>query len=203
MIPRIHTAGIYTLDEPFAAQVLLNVEYTCKAIRTFSELIEMGVEPYEEYYEPYKIERQSYEEDVENGVVIVTLRSTQGTFIILPDSYIKAIPNANGFNYHAALLSVDLGVIPSDLDLASLKDTIRQVTEDYLGIQDVDVQEVAVSDTTIISSEDHDRLEAARKANIKVFESDRSKAIRLADVNEALQIRIKELEDYIKSTLPP
>lgn len=203
MIPKLGASGIFTLDSPFAERMLPDTEYTCVAIQMFVELIDIGVEPYEEYYEPFKIEKQEYDEDVENGVAMITLRSSQGVFMRVPDSYIQGVPNANGLPYHAALLSVDLGVIPSNLDLTSLMDTIRQVTEDYIGIQDIQVQEVAVSDTTLVSAPDHDRLEAARKANITVFESDRSKAIRLADVNAALQQRIGELEDYIKSTLPP
>lgn len=203
MIPKLYATGTYTVDEPFASRILANTEYTCRAIRTFGELVDAGVEPYEEYYEPYKINRQLYEQDVENNVAIISLRSSQGTYIMIPDSYIQAVPNTSGLPYHAALLSVDIGVIPTNLDLTSLMDTIRQVAQDYIGIENVEVQEVAISEVTLISAEDNDRLEKARKANIKVFESDRSKAIRLATINEALQTRIKELEDYIVTTIPP
>lgn len=202
MIPIFGSSGIFKLDDPFMGQLQPGISYTCVAVRLFEELTEMGIDPFEEYYQPNGIDRARYDEDVLNNVAIVSLRSTQNAWITLPDSFIIGVPNPNGVPYHAMLLSVDIGAIPETLALDSLIDTIKQVTKDYLGVV-AEVQEVVASDRELISMDDHDTLEAARRANIATDESDRSKAIRMETAMNAMVIKIKELEDYIAANLPP
>lgn len=202
LVPKRGDRGIYTLKAPYQALVAAGIEYSCESIRSFAEIIEGGGEPFELYYQPRGLTYNKYEEDVLLQASIVTLRSSQGQWVDVPSTYIAGVPNPNGVPYHAVLLGISLGAIPVGLKLDSIKATISNVVRDYLGVNSK-VEELVVSDTKAISMTDHDSLEVARLVNVKVSESDRSKAIRLETTVTAQAKKIKELEDYIKTKIPP
>jgi len=197
--PPIGTRGRFTLRDPFT--ITNSAVFECKSIRSVRELENDFRNVYEEFYEPYEIDRATYQEDVRQGVLIVSLFGRDivtGELIVVhvPDTYILGYPNADTIKYHRVVISVDLGLLPETVDV----DHVRQViaadanaiigkdaaTEIFLGEYDGE-----------ISRDDHLTLEASRSANIELKETDRAKYLEQVRVNQELKRQLSVFQHII------
>ena len=94
------------------------------------------------------------------------------------------------------MLGVGLGAIADELNIEGLVEKIKGIVTDTLGIEP-NIKAVLVSQPAYIDQDKHTRLEEARKAKIKVTETDYAKAKRLEVENEQKTLKIKELEKWI------
>ncbi len=161
LTPPIGASGIYKLKAPFATLLRPNVSYRCAAIRRFSEIIESGDDPYEEYYQTVGLSEQTYLKDSGNNEAIVALVSDADHWVYVPTSYVESYPNQGGFPYQGLVLGVPLGPVPKYMDLTAVRHAIKDIVRDMLGI-DVNPSYVAVTEIEYLNQTDHDRLEAAR-----------------------------------------
>lgn len=196
MIPPIGTSGVYTLSGPFSAQLRANTSYRCEAVRRISDLIEFGVEPYEEYYAPVGLSKSTYDSDLSNMVSIVSLASESGHWLYVPTTYITSYPNINGVAYTALILGVQLGAIPNYMDLTGLHAAIKELVTDTIGVIP-SIQTVGVSAAQLLSQTDHDAVEAARQYKINNTQTNRAKVIALSQENASLRQRLQQLEAYV------
>lgn len=81
-------------------------------------------------------------------------------------------------------------MLPDKVDLSPVEEVVKGVLSDKLGIE-VAIQWHRAPTTGTITKELHEELEVARKAAIKIRETDYSENIKLT-------ARVKELEDYNK-----
>lgn len=197
--PDIGSFGTFQLDEPFATKLVSNVAYECIALRSMDDVVKEGVDPYAKYYSANNLTEAKYLADKEAGVVIVTLRSTAGAYVYVPTSYVKSYPLSGGIPYQVTGILVDLGALPTTLDLTVLKTTIVDVVHNSLGVT-ASTSEIAMSDLELLSTTMHTTYEAVRKQAITVNESDYTAKLRLEKENITLTKKIAELETYILST---
>ena len=186
LIPPIGTAGIYDLKAPFSARLQPKVSYKCEAVRKLSDIIEEGVDPYEEFYLPVGLSETAYQADLLNNACIVSLQSSSGHWVRVPTTYINSYPNINGVPYRGMVLGVELGPIPEYLDLAAVKVAVSNVIRDVLGVRPT-VKEVAITSTQNFSQNDHDVLEGTRASLIVNSDTDRAKLLDLQARFAALQ----------------
>ena len=196
LVPSIGLAGIYTLLAPFSSKVLPGVQYTCAAARLMSDLIAEGIDPKARYYTANQLADSKYDEDLANGVCIVSLVSSTGSWVYVPSSYIASFPNMSGVTYAAVSLLVKLGAIPDTLSLDYLKTKLANVTSDTIGILPT-IQSVVTSASAIVSSDDHKLIEAARQAKITGSTTDSAMVARLQAQVETMTQQIRALEKYI------
>lgn len=186
LLPPIGTSGIYLLNSPFASQLQPNIAYRCEAVRKLSDLIEAGVDPFEEIYQPNGISQQSYEQDVANQACIVSLQSSTGHWVYVPSTYIKSFPNVNGVPYRVMVLGVELGPIPEYMDLGAVKSAVAQTVRDVLGVTPT-IKEVAISPVQNFSQNDHDVIESNRAAQIANSDTWKAKYLAAQNSLEELQ----------------
>lgn len=175
--PGIRLRGRYILKTPWVANP--GKVYECEAIRSFDDLAKLGVDPYETFYlpaglvngQPYDSVTFSFDAERQADANIVTLRSDDGEYLYVPDTYILSIPNMGGVKYDQVVLSVNLSAIPGYLDLSPLKTDLANRVSQIIGISTT-VEENRVASSNQPSSAAHDAAEAARTAAISVFKTD-------------------------------
>jgi hypothetical protein len=202
LIPPIGTSGIYKLKAPFDALLQSNTSYRADAARRISDYLELGVDPFEEFYDKNGLAKEIYDADVTNQVVIVSLVSAAGHWVYVPSTYILSYPDLNGVAYTVMVLGLELGAIPQYMDLSGLKNALSNLCRDTVGVVPT-VKEVAISAVSKLSQADHDALEAGRQALITNTTTDRAKYLALQAQFAALQQQYAALQDYIKTKLPP
>lgn len=175
--PSIRMRGRYTLKAPWVADPAK--VYECEAIRSFDDLEKIGTNVYETFYLPaglmngevYAGSTFSFEAEKQADVNIVTLRSQNGDYIYVPDSYILSIPDMSGVQYSQMILSVNLGPLPDYLSLAALKTDVGNRVSAMIGATATVIEHRAPS-TNQPTSAEHDVLEAARAAAITTIKTD-------------------------------
>jgi len=201
-IPTIGAYGIYQLKPPFDTQVKSGVSYKCVAVRELQDFVTIGVDPKALYYTKNNIDDSVWETDSNDpNTCIVSLVSDSNQWIYVPSSFVLAYPNLGGVPYTARVLGINLGAIPDGLDLSNLITNIQNTVKDTIGIQ-AQAKSVIVSDTKMLSDEDHNTLEAAREDLVNSSQTDRAQLLALQAENQAQATLITSLEDYIKNHLP-
>lgn len=202
VVPDIGATGIYTLKTPYDKlivnstandDVLAAVVYTCVAVRKVAELVKFGSDPFALYYTPYGLGESVYAADVAKGMCIVTLRSSAGDFIHVPSTYIASFPKGGGVLYCTYGLAISLGALPSDTDLTALKLRMKQAVTETFGVES-DVKVLTLSNTSLIATDYHERLVAARAVKVGAVETDRVVRIRLEAQVAEQATKIKLLE---------
>lgn len=190
--PPIYARGRYTLIMPWAADPAKI--YTCQAIRSFSDLAELEIDPFTEFYQPMGLADTVYQDDKALNATIITLTSDNDDEVIyVPDTYIQSFPNMENIRYAHIVLSASIGPVPDYLDLAFLKTQIQNNILDVIGMNTT-VNENRVPHSGAVAPLDHDVLETARLANITLQETDHAKAKRYKDMYDSLLLKYNTLQ---------
>lgn len=169
MIPEIGLKGFYTFKKPWVAKE--GIAYTCLAIRSFSDVLKLGTDPYYTYYKSVGLEdgkditgtseKFSYAKEVANSVNIITLEGGDGSVMYVPSSYILKMPDITLVPYSRVILSVDLGALPDSLDLSSIKEDVASLVAARMNINPtVEIGTVPVENNP--TQIKHAELEATR-----------------------------------------
>lgn len=192
ILPEVHASGLWKLKTPYDNFLNSEIWYTCIAVRKIEDYIKQGLDPKALFYtEPFNIADSTYTEDIDAGVCIVTVKDNSGNIKSFPSSYIISFPSAGGISYQALALAIDIGAIPESLDLSVIKDRIKSVVQDTLGIESETV-EINLAAKTLIDGESHKRLEAAREQKKATSTSVYAKNLTLVKENTELK---KQLDD--------
>ena len=201
LIPDLGAAGQYKLSSPFNASITENGVYTCVAIRTLREIEAGGQDAEGIYYtSPYNIPSAMYQADLEAGASIITLQNSAGELIHVPSTYIESYPKAGGIPYAVMGLAVNLGPLPTSMDLSVVKDSTIQLMKDKLGVTAV-VQEALLSTVTQVSQEDDKSMTVARQVAMSVPETERARCMAAETALIACKQKISVLEAYILNVL--
>ena len=163
MVPSVGDKGTFTLKAPWVIDQ--KSEYTCQAIRSFNEITKNGINVYDTFYKPKGVSEESYKADADAGVVIVALRSSIGTFIYVPSSYLIGVPNGGGYAYSRRLLTVDLGALPLTLGTDSLRSDMVTFINAKFGVNPT-ILEVELPISEVVTPENHETIERGRKGRI-------------------------------------
>lgn len=197
LIPPVGTSGIYTLAAPFNSLLQADMSYRCDAVRRISDFIEVGIDPFEEFYVANQLEKNTYDQDLMNQVCIISLVSSTGHWVYVPSTYILAYPDINGVPYTVMVLGVEIGAVPNYLNLAGFKQAIINLTRDTIGVIPT-IREVAISAVQKLSHVEHSVLENARVLLVNNSQTDRAKLLAAqAELNQLRQ-QYDQLETYIR-----
>ena len=163
MVPAVGDRGTFILKSPW--MIDQRGEYTCHAVRSFTELAASKLSVYDLFYKPKGISEQSYKLDAEAGVVIVALRSSSSTYIYVPSSYIIGVPNGNGYAYSRRLLTLDFGALPVGLSTEALRTDLSTFVNAKFGVNPT-IKEVELPISEIVTPDNHKALENGRKGRI-------------------------------------
>lgn len=193
--PPLLAKGRYTVRAPF--EVKETSIYTCIALRKFEDIVELGEDVYQTYYQPFGLTTAVYQLDVRAGAVIVTLQDPYGEVLYIPDTYILTYPNMGDITYHHVVVSVSLGPLPTTVPLDYLKQQMASIASDVTGV-DAIVREHIAPTIGAVTPTQHEILEAARVLRVTNRETDRAKVLAAAARTQLLEERIRVLEEVIR-----
>ena len=166
-IPFIGTKGRFKFKEPFNTVLVDNNIYAVESIRSFNNLLDTGIDVYEEIYKPHNLTEEDFNKDLVNGkVVIVELVDEAGKYFSLPSNYIISVPNISGVLYRDKMLVADLGYLPDNYDFTETKSNVTDLIKMLVGV-DVDVNIIDASPTIMLTTEQDKTNEAERLSIIK------------------------------------
>ena len=192
LLPEVGASGAWVLGTPFHNILSTGVWYTCIAVRKFEDFVKIGIDPYEEFYnQPNGIVRTRYEQDIREGHCIITVKSLAGDVKSFPSSYVESYPLGGGVAYQALALAIDLGALPTSLNLDDLKLAVSNIVRDIVGVEGT-ARLVNLAPRELLDRASHERVEAARKLLIKGAYTDSVKVKKLTDENAKLK---RDLDD--------
>lgn len=200
VLPRVGMRGQWLFSSPVDEVVSPSIVYECVAVRRIADIIAAGEDAYEKYYDRFKISKDIYNQDVRDGVCIVSLRTRSGLWQYVPSNRINSFPLITGVKYCALGIGVRLGDLPETLDLSVLLSQIEQLCTHYTSIKPT-IAFNALSATKLVPSEQHELFMTALANNRPLFQSDTTRASMLQDELTAVRQKLVIAESYILSHL--
>lgn len=208
LTPPMNARGTYQLLQPWIAPA--QVIYTCKAIRSFADIYDDGVDVYNTYYAPLGLTQAQFQLDVVANANIITLIADSsdpntlfgGSYIIyVPDTYIQAYPSTSNVPYSRMAMCVDLGALPDYLDLTALQSQVTNVVSDTIGVvaPNLNVYVYKAPSTGTVTGTQNNVLEAARLAAISNRTTDYALNKQLTTQVANLQQQITTLTNLLSS----
>lgn len=192
--PSINATGAYRVATPFTVDE--SAIYVAEAIDGFNALESRGIDVYAEFYQPHSIPQSRFNEDKAADINIITLISNTAATVFVPSSYITSFPNTGTIGYSQLIVSLDMGLLPDNLNMDSIFADVAQRIAANTGVT-VNVQLHSLVTTDVVDYDKHQLLEAARLANLTFSESLASENIRLTSELESRNERITQLEEAL------
>lgn len=199
--PPIYAEGIFTCYPPFDSKVDINTVYVVEAIRSFPEMERRDRDVFAEIYQPAELSEAIYNEDADAHAAIVTLKSTDGTLVFIPNTYIESYPGMAGLDYSRNVVVLDVGMIPATIDLALLKKDLLDVVVKNVGASvEVTIDKMRYEGN--VTHEEHVKLETARRLAIRQHVPLQMQLDEANQRNDALQAQVDELIETIAEIQP-
>lgn len=199
--PPIYAEGIFTCYPPFDSKVDINTVYVVEAIRSFPEMERRDRDVFAEIYQPAELSEAIYNEDADAHAAIVTLKSTDGTLVFIPNTYIESYPGMAGLDYSRNVVVLDVGMIPATIDLALLKKDLLDVVVKNVGAAvEVTIDKMRYEGN--VTHEEHVKLETARRLAIRQHVPLQMQLDEANQRNDALQAQVDELIETIAEIQP-
>ena len=193
ILPYINAAGTWVLKAPYDTLLSKQERYTCISVTKLEKLVSMGDEPYDDYYEPKSIPQDTYQDDLISQVCIITVRDEAGQLYSFPSSYLVSFPSGNGVEYGVLGLAVTIGPLPIDTNLTELKQRVKDLVKDTVGVEG-DVVSLLLSNPEIVSFASHESMKASRKLNIRESNTTPAQVKALESELRAARNKIQTLE---------
>lgn len=193
--PSINMRGLYEVKAPYTLRV--NEVYVCHAVRSFKAIQEAGTDTFKKYYEPNGLTVSDFQNDFAINANIVTLISENTNHILyVPDTYILAYPDMSNVTYQRVVISLDMGMLPDYLDVEFLQSEIQSMCLGMLGVNSTPRTHIAPT-TGAITPNDHQTLEAARRARITNTETAYATILRQQQENQSLREMIEDMTQIL------
>lgn len=176
-VPPLDVIGPFTFTGPFAqynGQLL-----KCLSVEDMGLLAKRGVDIQGEYYQPYNLTMDAYLADFDAGAKLVTLASVdEHVEVVVPSTYIESMPSGSYVPYSRLILTVDLGLLPDELDLNAAQAEVAAILLQTLGrTPEVDIVRMAMEGG--VTREQHTIMETNRLHEIQATPSDKAQIERL------------------------
>lgn len=194
MTPTLKLRGLYTVKQPFT--VSPTTLYTCIGVSLFQALNYDGKDIYSSFYMPKGLTEADYKADLALGASIVVLAGDNGDLVYLPDTYILNYPNGNTAAFGTMIVSASLGPMSLNQDLTFVKSKVAEVLSDVLGLEPTVFIDL-LADPGVMTQEQADAMEAARREQIKDRTTSYAALLTLQARYEIAQDQIEELQDLL------
>lgn len=194
--PPLHAKGIYTVRTPYA--LVGDTIYECMAIRTFDDIVQLGEDVFETYYQTVGLDETAYQADKKAGANIITLMAHDQPTVHVPDTYIESYPNMGNVAANHVILAGSLGPLPDYVDLTFVKQQVGAIISDTIGVTPTISVYVAPSDQVLTQTQ-ADALETARQAAITNRTSDHAKYLDLQAKYTKLETQYNALVELMQS----
>lgn len=205
--PPLHAQGFFTVKTPYSVNAQLLYEVI--AIRSFSDISKKGEDVYSVYYKNYGlIDGQngfSFQQQVTAGANIITLLSSDGSYVYVPDTYITKYPDTSASQYRHVILSVSLGPLPDTFDTTAIVAQLQTLAAAVTGVTSPIVNVSLAPVTANPTADQAAQLEQTRLGNISLNETPQQQADRVNQENNDLTSQVSLYTEILVGAglLPP
>lgn len=193
LTPTLGLSGTYVLKAPYTLNP--GKTYTCRAVRSFEDVEAQSVSVFERHYEPYGVSYEVYKADRASGAYLITLSAT-GSTVVVPDTYIEALPERLEDVTSLVLLTADLGPLPDSLGLTHVMEAIGAGCLDLLGYRP-DVRLIKLDHTDELNSTEQDNIEIARTAAVEIRKDVYTRLAEEKAANVRLNAKLQRMEQLL------
>jgi hypothetical protein len=199
-LPSLGMSGFYTLASPYSNLISSTTKYTCSGVVSINGEIASGTDVLNSVYIVNGDTEANYNNDLKNGVSLITITSGTGDVVTFPNSALLSVPLANGVIYRNTVLGISLSAVPDSLDLSVLQNDISNLVYDSLGVRSTTFA-TTVGSATILTEAQDAKVTAARSAAINDNSNLLYQNRLLLQQNQALQTQLDSLKAYVAATL--
>lgn len=149
IIPPIGSKGQYIFLEPFNTSLYQEQELEVVSVGYIKELEDKKIDVLKVIYNIIGLTNEDYLDDINNNIPIVTFMSSNGSYLYVPADRIQGMPDSSGVKYQERIIAINLGLIPLETDLDSLKENIKDLVYDNFGVTS-SIKEVHSSSVVLI-----------------------------------------------------
>ena len=200
--PTLNASGFYQLAAPYSSLISATVQYTCVGVVSIAGAIAQGVDVLNSIYIASGDTASNYANDLKSGVSILTITSGAGNVVKFPNSALLSVPQTNGVVYRNTVLGIALSAIPDTMNTDSLQQAVSDLVYSKIGVKSTTFL-TTVGAATILTMDQDAAVTAARQAAISDPTSLHYKNQLLTAENTTLVAKVAQLENYIKSKIPP
>lgn len=195
------TRGVFKFLAPFD---IYNTDKVLEliSIQNLNEMVLGDLSPFELIYKPVNLTEDNLKEDIANNVNIITFKDKGGCFAYIPDRYISdSIPTESGVVYVKKGIAINLGPLPKNENLNSLKQDIATLIEARIGITPA-IEIVELSSDTLISTDTHNAYTAKRDIIRTNKGNYYNQLVEMTKLAKDRKDHIEGLECYICKNIP-
>lgn len=194
IIPPTNTMGLWKVKSPYTVNETL--PYRLIAIREFIDITNLGQDVYKTFYQPFGLKEGElipgtsdtfqFQKEVDNKVVILTLKSETGVVLQIPSSFIKEFPNTSIVNYRPMIVSLNIGLFREGTNYDILLQALEETCKTYAGVDSVTSAIHAGPSTSGLTQEQVDALELARQNKQSASKTNIERVVELEARNDEL-----------------
>ncbi len=198
IVPSVGVFGKYVVATPFDSVINANKNHTCIRVQDYpSATSDLDNTFFETVYEPRGLTREDLAKHARAGVLLVTLQTESGVNYYVPASYITGIPSSNTTAYNCLMLTAQLGPLPIDENIGSLRDYITDAIVDHYGINPI-VSIVRYGASEAVSPSVHQAITNIRNRKKIQLQTKNSQISALTAERNKLKLQVDVLAKLVK-----
>ena len=195
--PPVNLSGVFKLKTPLENLLNPNVIYKVTKVTSINSLLNDDIDVEKFIFKDHGLTTDDYINALEKQVPIVTLETEGGSIIDVPANYISYMPQISGKIFINKAFIINVGYVPSELDISFLSNELKDLTTTMLGVDnDVSIEEI--SGKYIVSNKEYTNYEKDRVAKITNKNTCRGNLEKVTTMLNAykakLQVLIKKVE---------
>lgn len=149
-------------------------------------------------YKALGISREIYNADVKENTWIIGLTRCDGSILYIPEKYISKEPPINYISFTGRIISVDLGLLPTDEDVGNLINEIQTLVESKIGVKPF-MKDVKLPKKKYIPADEATGFKVARDMRITNRDNFLTKITELEESVNKKDVLINQLECALKT----
>lgn len=192
-IPSVGVEAYFTFKEPYNLYIknkfninTLSTKLKVISVISMRDMIRTDLrDPFTEVYEVANLSEVDYKRDLNNNVYLISfsLRTCDGVerYLRVPINYIAEISTPSIVPYSNRIIMVDLGSLPTELELTPMFVDLIDFIATRTGVDPV-VKDVSVGEVTQVDQPSHETRETIRRNSVTVH---KTLAIQLEEARHA------------------
>ena len=196
LIPPINLKGTFKLKEPLKSIINETSIYTVDKVVSISSLLEDIIDVETLIFTDQGLTTDDYIYCLKNNIPIVTLKSEGAALFDIPGNYFSYVPQITGKMFINKAIMINLGYIPTDLDIGYIVTEVNDYIVSRTGIEaSTTIEEI--SGDLVLSYAESDVFDASRKALITIDNTCRGLLNKAYATVDTYKIKVKTLVEKL------
>lgn len=193
--PTVGAKGLWKLRAPYDNLLPLNTALTCTAISNYGQLINMGIDVFDTYYDKHSLNKETYESHIPDGRIIF-LKTDNNKRYSFPLHYLESYPIGTGVAYASMGIGVRLGAMPVNTSIDLLIQQIEELVHLNVGVE-THTEAMILSEQVIVDNAEHGRLEKVRAAKKQASTPALQRIESLTETKKQIEVKLTLAESKV------